>query len=346
MPVVVIGGGLTAIDTATESLAYYAVQVEKFLERYEKLVAEQGRAAKCARTGLRKSGATADEFLAHARAIRAERAAAAREGREPDLIELINSWGGVTIAYRRRLIDSPSYTLNHEEVAKALEEGVRFAECLTPARSGSGRSTGGHARWSSRLAVRCRDGQDAAHGRDVRLPARSILVAAGTQPNTVLAREDPAERLPGRQVVSGCGRRRAAGEAGACGQAQRRAVLMSVRQDGAASASSAICILLSRATWSRPWAAPSKAIRWFRASWSAARPAAPTPEAIGGQAELRAARRGEGRDPADAEHRRSGGAGAAWPRARSSLASSTGCRIRNAGAAAVKVRGWRWKDSR
>ena len=32
MPVVVIGGGLTAIDTATESLAYYAVQVEKFLD--------------------------------------------------------------------------------------------------------------------------------------------------------------------------------------------------------------------------------------------------------------------------------------------------------------------------
>ena len=31
LPVVVIGGGLTAIDTATESLAYYVVQVEKFL---------------------------------------------------------------------------------------------------------------------------------------------------------------------------------------------------------------------------------------------------------------------------------------------------------------------------
>ena len=37
LPVVVIGGGLTAIDTATESLAYYAVQVEKFLARYEAL---------------------------------------------------------------------------------------------------------------------------------------------------------------------------------------------------------------------------------------------------------------------------------------------------------------------
>src|SRR5260370_29494673 len=31
MPIVVIGGGLTAIDTATESLAYNVVQIQKFL---------------------------------------------------------------------------------------------------------------------------------------------------------------------------------------------------------------------------------------------------------------------------------------------------------------------------
>ena len=55
-----------------------------------------------------------------------------REGRAPRLAELLDGWGGVTIAYRRRLIDAPSYTLNHEEVAKAMEEGIRFAEGLTP----------------------------------------------------------------------------------------------------------------------------------------------------------------------------------------------------------------------
>ena len=38
----------------------------------------------------------------------------------------------MTVAYRRRMVDAPSYTLNHEEVAKAFEEGVRFAECLAP----------------------------------------------------------------------------------------------------------------------------------------------------------------------------------------------------------------------
>ena len=134
LPAVVIGGGLTAIDTATEALAYYPRQVEKFLARFETLAAERGEATvRAAWTPI--ESAIAEEFIAHARAIRAERAAASREGRAPGLAALIDEWGGVTIAYRRRMIDSPSYTLNHEEVEKALQEGIRFAEGLTPSRS-------------------------------------------------------------------------------------------------------------------------------------------------------------------------------------------------------------------
>ena len=83
MPIVVIGGGLTAIDTATESLAYYVVQVEKFLERYETLV--PNAAKRVVRRGWTpEERETATEFLAHARAIRAERAARAREGRRAE----------------------------------------------------------------------------------------------------------------------------------------------------------------------------------------------------------------------------------------------------------------------
>jgi NADPH-dependent glutamate synthase beta subunit-like oxidoreductase/NAD(P)H-flavin reductase len=194
LPVVVIGGGLTAIDTATEALAYYPVQVEKFLRRYETLVAERGGEPVAAEwNGAERE--VAEEFLAHARALRAEREAAAREGRPPRFAKLIDSWGGVTIAYRRRLIDAPSYTLNHEEVAKAMEEGIRFAEMLTPEavevdlfdQAAALRLTrhaapevGGH-----------RPAPDQAPGEEVVLPAKTILVAAGTQPNTVLAREDP-----------------------------------------------------------------------------------------------------------------------------------------------------------
>ncbi len=187
LPVVVVGGGLTAIDTATEALAYYPVQVEKFLARYEQLAREHGEAAaRIAWTDEERE--TADEFLLHARSIRAERAAAAGEQRVPRIVALLKSWGGATIAYRKRLVDSPSYTLNHEEVQKALEEGIFFSEGLTPLRVEL--DAYGHAR-ALRLGIhrRADDGKWIECG-EVALPAKTILVAAGTQPNTVLARED------------------------------------------------------------------------------------------------------------------------------------------------------------
>ncbi|HET9216291.1 MAG TPA: FAD-dependent oxidoreductase, partial [Terriglobia bacterium] len=43
LPAIVVGGGLTAIDTATELAAYYPVQVEKTLDRYEALVERGSR---------------------------------------------------------------------------------------------------------------------------------------------------------------------------------------------------------------------------------------------------------------------------------------------------------------
>lgn len=187
LPVIVIGGGLTAIDTATEALAYYPVQVEKFLQRYEILSAVQGEEAVRAIWDTEET-AIAEEFLTHARAIRAEREAARQEGREPNVLALLQSWGGATIAYRKRLIDSPSYTLNHEEVEKALEEGIGFAEGLTPVRVNIDQWD--HVQ-SVEFSVQKRDdqGQWQKTG-NVELPAHALLVAAGTQPNTVLARED------------------------------------------------------------------------------------------------------------------------------------------------------------
>ena len=62
MPIVVIGGGLTAIDTATESLAYYVRQVEKFALRYRVLAAERGD-RNPRRTWSEEESEIADEFL-------------------------------------------------------------------------------------------------------------------------------------------------------------------------------------------------------------------------------------------------------------------------------------------
>ena len=232
MPIVVIGGGLTAIDTATESLAYYVVQVEKFLTRYEALVEELGEPAVRA-AWTPDEAVTAKEFIAHGQALRAERITAQLLGRELQYLPLLNSWGGSTLAYRRRLVDAPSYTLNHEEVSKAFEEGVRFAECLAPEEVEVDAA-------GTAAALRCRKHNfDEATGKlvstdeFVTLPARTILVAAGTQPNTVLAREDDQVLLDGRYF-------QAFGEDGEKVKPERSAkpakveVLMSVREDGRA----------------------------------------------------------------------------------------------------------------
>jgi NADPH-dependent glutamate synthase beta subunit-like oxidoreductase/NAD(P)H-flavin reductase len=231
LPIVVIGGGLTAIDTATESLAYYVVQVEKFLKRHEILVAELGE-GKVRAQWTPEEAEIASEFLTHARAIRAERVKAAREGRRPRFIDLLNSWGGVTLAYRRRLIDAPSYTLNHEEVAKAFEEGVRFAESLTPEEVETDAAGAANALRFQKYHWDDAAGKLVRSGETVTLPAKTILVAAGTQPNTVLAREDEHNvTLDGRYF-------QAYGEDGQKVKPERIAkpevvyVLMSVRPDG------------------------------------------------------------------------------------------------------------------
>src|SRR4029077_20613960 len=127
LPRIVICGGLTAIDTATELMAYYPLQVEKSLTQYEALAAELGDARMRAHYDAEEL-ALLDEHLMHGRAVRGERERAARTGERPDFVPLVRSWGGVTIAYRKRMVDSPAYRLNHEEVIKALEEGITFAE--------------------------------------------------------------------------------------------------------------------------------------------------------------------------------------------------------------------------
>src|SRR5204863_259325 len=131
LPALVIGGGLTAIDTATELAAYYPLQVEKTLERYERLVETMGESAVLARFTPRELEIL-KEFCAHGAEARAERARAESSGERPDFVKLVRRWGGVSIVYRKRLLDSPAYRLNHEEVIKALEEGISFIENLNP----------------------------------------------------------------------------------------------------------------------------------------------------------------------------------------------------------------------
>ncbi|HTM30460.1 MAG TPA: FAD-dependent oxidoreductase [Vicinamibacterales bacterium] len=191
LPAVVIGGGLTGIDTATELMAYYPIQVEKILARYEALVAALGEPAVRGQMDVEEQQIL-DEFLVHGKAVRAERARAKVAGEPPNFIEMIRGWGGVTLAYRKRLQDAPAYRLNHEEVAKAFEEGIAFAENLSPEEAIP--DDFGHVA----AMVFTRPGPDGP-GR-VELPARTVLVAAGTAPNITYEKEHPGTfALDGKQ---------------------------------------------------------------------------------------------------------------------------------------------------
>jgi NADPH-dependent glutamate synthase beta subunit-like oxidoreductase/NAD(P)H-flavin reductase len=181
LPAVIIGGGLTGIDTATEVQAYYIAQVEKTWERYETLKRVLGEAR------LREQFDDSNfeilnEFLTHAVLVKEERALAEKENRQPNFLSLIRNWGGVTVAYRRLLRESPAYLRNHEEVIKALEEGIYYAEGLNPKAIRLDRYGHVSALVSESLFYNEKGewiSSDEAHV----LPAKSIFVATGASPN-------------------------------------------------------------------------------------------------------------------------------------------------------------------
>ncbi len=82
LPAVVIGGGLTAIDTATELQAYYVTQVEKVLDRFERLKHELPEESLWVRLDPEET-VTVKTWLQHGRLVQAERSAARAAGRPP-----------------------------------------------------------------------------------------------------------------------------------------------------------------------------------------------------------------------------------------------------------------------
>ena len=184
LPVIVIGGGLTAIDTATEALAYYPVQVLKALEKYEKIINDLNendfwKMYNEEETEIMKT------FIQHGKVIRNERESAEKENRKPDYLSLLKKWGGSTIIYRKRMTDSPAYRLNHEEIIHGLSEGIAFAECLSPVEAVKNKY--GAVEKVIFEKLNSVEGQD----RFVSFDAKSMMVAAGTSPNIIYEKEFP-----------------------------------------------------------------------------------------------------------------------------------------------------------
>ncbi|MDA0902506.1 MAG: hypothetical protein O3B09_03760 [Proteobacteria bacterium] len=170
LPVVVVGAGLTATDTACEALAYYVVQVEKFLSRYEILCQNLGKDS-VESTWNEEDRQIAEEFIQHGQAIRK----AQKNGE--NIAQLLKSWGGSVIAYRKKMTDSPAYRLNDHELYKAFEEGIEFIEEVNPTEAVIDQFN--HIK-SLKLDQ---------HGEQKEIPAKSLFFAAGTSPNKAPAYE-------------------------------------------------------------------------------------------------------------------------------------------------------------
>ncbi len=186
LPGIVIGGGLTGIDTATEMLAYYAAQVERTLARHQVLLEKKSEADIFA-VYTPDELAVYQEFLTHGRAIAAERALAAKENREAKIVPLLQSFGGVSLVYRKGLEDSPAYRLNHEEIEKCLEEGVTIVECMNPLEAVADATGALASVVFERIAKQ--DGKFVPTGERITFPAKTVCVAAGTAPNIMYEKE-------------------------------------------------------------------------------------------------------------------------------------------------------------
>lgn len=194
LPALVIGGGLTAIDASTEILAYYPVQVLKALKKFEEIRETSGEEGfwkmfDAEETDVMKT------FLLHAEEIRDEINRATAEERDPDFIPLLNKWGGVTMAYRKLLTDSPAYRLNHEEIREALKQGINIYEAISPVEAVPDENGAVKELIFAKqnVAVDKDSGRTKYSDSDERfsMPAKTVLVAAGTSPNIVYEREHP-----------------------------------------------------------------------------------------------------------------------------------------------------------
>lgn len=154
LPAVIVGCGLTAIDSAVELLHYYPTVVKKFAEKWY--------GADHSRIILNDEELKiAEEYLEHANLF-------AKAKNDQERREIIQKLGGVTICYRKNIKDSPAYKLNHEEIEHAIADGIKFIENVSP----------------EEIEVDQYGSVTSLHlSNKEEIPARTILIAIGTNSN-------------------------------------------------------------------------------------------------------------------------------------------------------------------
>ena len=160
-PIIVVGGGLTAVDSATEAQAYYKIQVEKFAEKFQKFV-DLKISEDFFKSLSEEERVIAEEFINDAKKFKEDQ----------------NFSQNSKILYRKKMIDSPAYRLNHQELKNALEEGAEFLE-------NSEISEIIVDKFNHVCAIKTKAGE--------RIECKTLLMAIGTMPNISFVLEDHLE---------------------------------------------------------------------------------------------------------------------------------------------------------
>ena len=158
LPAVVIGGGLTSVDAATELQAYYIHLINRVFEIVQ--FSEEVDLGFWLLWSFEER-AVLEEWVRHAQLL--------HDGMSKEA--LVKSLGGVLLLYRRDIISSPSYRTNAFEVSQAMKEGVMVLDKHTAQKI--------HLDASGRVAGI----QAVTETSSCRIFARTILLAIGSSPN-------------------------------------------------------------------------------------------------------------------------------------------------------------------
>jgi len=160
LPAVVIGGGLTSVDAATELQAYYIHlirRVSEVVRAIQKVMPDFWSLWHASERVVIEEWLEHASWLEHGMSVQT----------------LLQRLGGVTIVYRRDMVDSPSYRGNAHELDHAMMQGIKFLDYHTPEKiyvDADGRVG------SIQL-------KHVEHHVAYNIASRTILLAIGSQPN-------------------------------------------------------------------------------------------------------------------------------------------------------------------
>jgi NADPH-dependent glutamate synthase beta subunit-like oxidoreductase len=168
LPIVVIGAGLTAIDSATEALRYYLRQIQKTAERIKK-IKDKNIFDIFFNTLTDEEKEQLTGWLEHATELENQKKYCIENNVIFNAVPLLQKWGGSQVVYRKSLDDAPSVKQNADEVQHAFKEGIFFKENFTPLSFQTDKNNSIQG-----ILGKIDD-------REEFIPAKTILIAIGTE---------------------------------------------------------------------------------------------------------------------------------------------------------------------